>query len=375
MKTHIEINANHLKHNLALFHRISGRKIMFVVKANAYGHGLREVVRLSKNLPSIGYYAVDSHQEALDVRQEAGDKKKILVIGWVDDEELGDLIGGGFEFVVPSPDYLKRALHLAAKRGKKALIHLKVDTGTSRLGMDIKEIQRIFDDPDKTAVEIRGLYSHFANIEDTTDHSFAGRQLARFNELLTRIRSEKILRHFSCSASALLFPETYFDMVRVGISAYGYWPSKQTYVSYIEKNQNKIELKPVLSWFSKVAQHRSIDKGQYIGYGLTYQAFSNSRMIVIPAGYYDGYDRRLSNISNILIRGARAPVRGRICMNMMMADVTHVENVKEGDRVILIGKENNEKIDAEYLANLSGTIHYEILSGINPNISRKVVLR
>lgn len=374
MKTHIEINADHLKHNLTLFHRISGKNIMFVVKANAYGHGLREIVRLSKKLPFIGYYAVDSLREALEVRKEAKNRR-ILVIGWADDHELGELIDGEFEIVVPSPDYLKKVIQFSRKKGKKSLIHLKVDTGTSRLGMDIGEIKQIFDQPDKTAIEIKGLYSHFANIEDTTDHSFAGRQLGKFNELLSQIRSKKILRHFSCSASALLFPETYFDMVRVGISAYGYWPSKQTYVSYIEKNQHKVELKPVLSWFSKVAQIRSIEKGQYIGYGLTYQAFNRSRMIVIPVGYYDGYDRRLSNISNILVGGSRAPVRGRICMNMMMADVTHVKNVKEGDRVVLIGMENGEKIDAEFLANLSGTIHYEILSGINPVIPRKVILR
>jgi alanine racemase len=372
MKTHIEINANHLKHNLSLFHGISGKPIMFVVKANAYGHGLGEIVRLSKDLPFIGYYAVDSLPEALEVRKEAG-TKRILVIGWADDEELSELIEQKFEIVVPSLDYMKRVRQFSQKVMQKVRVHLKMDTGTSRLGMKLKEIKGLLSQSDETGIEIKGLYSHFANIEDTTDHSYAGHQLELFNEMLAQVRTRKILRHFSCSASALLFPETYFDMVRVGISAYGYWPSKQTHISYIEKNKEKIDLKPVLSWVSKVAQVRSIEKGRHIGYGLTYQTFSRSRMIVIPVGYYDGYDRRLSNVSNILVRDSRAPVRGRICMNMMMAEVTHIKNVKEGDRVLLIGMENGEKIDAEYLANLSGSIHYEILSRINPCIPRKVV--
>ncbi len=372
MKTHIEINADHLKHNLSLFHEISGKQIMFVVKANAYGHGLREIVRLSKDLSFIGYYAVDSLPEALEVRKEAG-TKRILVIGWAEDDELSELIEQKFEIVVPSLDYMKRVRQFSHKVRQPAQVHLKMDTGTSRLGMELQEIKGLLNQPDETGIKIKGLYSHFANIEDTTDHSCADHQLELFNELLAQVRTRKILRHFSCSASALLFPQTYFDMVRVGISAYGYWPSKQTYISYIEKNKEKIDLKPVLSWVSKVAQVRSIKKGRHIGYGLTYQTFSRSRMIVIPVGYYDGYDRRLSNISNILVRDSRAPVRGRICMNMMMAEVTHIKNVKEGDRVLLIGMENGEKIDAEYLANLSGSIHYEILSRINPRIPRKVV--
>jgi alanine racemase len=371
MKTHIEISGGNLLHNLNLFNQLSGKEMIFVVKANAYGHGLRQIVELSRHLPFIKYYAVDSCAEAGIVAEAAGGKK-ILIIGWADDGELAEIIGEGFEFVVPSTDYLKRAKSIARRVGRPALVHLKLDTGTTRLGMTDREVLKICDQDDGK-IDIRAIYSHFANIEDTTDHSYARSQLAKYTEVISRLRRDRVLKHFSCSASSLLFPETHFDIIRVGISAYGYWPSKQTYISYIEKNQEKIELKPVLTWVSKVAQVKSIDRGQYIGYGLTYQSFNRAVVVVVPVGYYDGYDRKLSNLSNIIINGAKAPVRGRVCMNMIMAEATHIKRVKEGDRVILLGRDRDGEIDADYLAELAGTINYEFLSRINPMIPREVV--
>jgi alanine racemase len=372
MKTHIEVSSKNLIHNLTVFNEISGKKVMFVVKANAYGHGLKEVVQITRDLPFIEYYAVDSLNEALIVKVLAGDKK-ILVVGWVDDTELEELIRNRIEMVVPSVDYWKKVQSVSKKLKMDARVHLKLDTGTSRLGMDSLQILDLFNRPKDTKPEIAGMYSHFANIEDTTDHSYALKQLTLFNDLITKIKSENILKHFSCSASTLLFPETYFDLVRVGISAYGYWPSKRTYISYIEKNKKPIELKPVLSWLSKVAQIKHFEKGKPIGYGLTYQTFSKSKIIVVPVGYYDGYDRKLSNISNIIVNGVRAPIRGRICMDMLMAEVTHIQEVNVGDRVFLIGQNNDVQVDADYLGELTGTINYEILARINPLIPRIIV--
>lgn len=372
MKTYIEINSKYLLHNLTVFNEISGSRIMFVVKANAYGHGLKEVVKITRNLPFIEYYAVDSLPEALVVKTMASDKK-VLVVGWVDDAELEELIQNRIEMVVPSLDYWEKVQEVSRKLKIDSRVHLKLDTGTSRLGMEIPRLLEILERTSDKRPEIAGIYSHFANIEDTTDHSYARRQLAHFNELLSKIQSKTILKHFSCSASALLFPETYFDLIRVGISAYGYWPSKQTYISYIEKNKKPIELKPVLSWLSKVAQVKHFEKGKPIGYGLTYQTFSKSKIIVVPVGYYDGYDRKLSNISNIIVNGVRAPVRGRICMDMMMAEVTHIQDVNVGDRVFLIGVNNDVRVDADYLGELTGTINYEILARINPLIPRIIV--
>ncbi len=369
MKTHIEISRKNLVHNLNVFKKLTNKKIMFVVKANAYGHGLKEVIHITKDLSIIDYYAVDSVAEALAVKA-IDDKKKILVIGWTDEEELEVLLLNGFETIVPSMDFLKRADKQARKLDVKAYVHLKVETGTARLGMEPSRVKDIFNTSTYNNIEIKGIYSHFANIEDTTDHSYARHQLQIFNDLLSKINTRHLLKHFSCSASTLLFPKTYFDIVRVGISAYGYWPSKETYISYIEKNGDKLELKPVLSWYTKAAQIKSLKTGDHIGYGLTYRTFSKTKIALMPVGYYDGYDRKLSNISTIIVNGVKAPVRGRVCMDMLMAEVTHIKNIKPGDRITLIGQEGKETIDADYLAELSGTINYEVLSRINPLIPR-----
>ena len=379
MKTHIEICAKNLVHNLTEFKKLTRKKtkIMFVVKANAYGHGLKEVITITRDLLFIDYYAVDSMEEALMINA-FDNQKKILVIGWADRPQLKEIILNGFEMVVPSKDYLKQVEEISKEINVPARVHLKVETGTARLGMPPPEVLDIFSALNANKhryVEITGLYSHFANIEDTTDHSYAQYQLGIFNKLVKKINNRKLLKHFSCSAAALLFPETHFDIVRIGISAYGFWPSKPTYVSYIEKNKTPLQLKPVLGWYSKVAQVKTQEKGEPIGYGLTYKTFDRSKIIVVPVGYYDGYDRKLSNISTIIVNGVKAPVRGRICMNMFMAEVTHIKSkpVKQGDRVILIGEEGEEKISADDLGELAGTINYEIVSRINPLIPRLVV--
>lgn len=375
MKTHIEINAKRLLHNLKEFEKLTARKIMLAVKANAYGHGLKEVISITRKLPSINYYAVDTLEEALTIRA-VDNRKKILVIGWADKPQLREMILNGFELVVPSIDYLKQVVKISKEVKLKAKIHVKVETGTGRLGMPTARAVEVLNGaPGNVArhVDFTGIYSHFANIEDTTDHSFAQQQLDIFNQLLQKINHKNLLKHFSCSASTLLFPKTHFDIVRVGISAYGFWPSKPTYVSYIEKKKPVIKLKPVLSWFSKVAQVKTLQKGESIGYGLTYKVFDRARIIIVPVGYYDGYDRKLSNISTIIVNGVKAPIRGRICMNMLMAEVTHIKNIKAGDRVILIGEADNEKITADDLADLAGSINYEIISRLNPLIPRIVV--
>lgn len=373
MKTWIELNSENLKHNLSIFRNLAkDKKVLFTVKANAYGHGLREIVEITKDIDLFDYYGVDSMSEALEVKK-IDEKKNILILGWLDDEDLPEAIESGIEFVIPSIEFLLRAEDAGAGSKLKGLAHLKVETGTSRLGIRPEELLGFFKTNQLNNLVIKGIYSHFANIEDTTDHTFAMEQLNRFHKLLNEFNSEGLIRHFSCSASTLLFPETYFDMVRVGISAYGFWPSKQTYVSFTEKNGREIELKPVLSFKSRVAQVKKLDSGTPVSYGLTYKTYVNSVMIVIPAGYYDGYDRKLSNVSTILINGKTAPVRGRICMNMFIADVTHIESVVEGDVVTIIGKDADEEILIDNLAELAGTINYEFVSRLNPLLPRIII--
>jgi alanine racemase len=371
MKTHIIIHAGNLLHNLRLFSRRARSPVMFVVKANAYGHGLRQVVEITRESPAVGHYAVDSLAEALTVRA-LQKRKPVLVLGWCDKAETEELVAKGFETVVPSEEHLRWLLSAAAKWKRKALVHVKIETGTNRLGLDPDKAVALLKNLDRGKAELRGVYSHFANIEDTTDPAFARRQLELYHAVLRHLGPASACRHFSSSASTLLFPETHFDMARIGISAYGYWPSRQTHALFLEKNKVALDLRPVLSWHSKVAQVKQIKKGAAIGYGLTYRTFARARIIVVPVGYYDGYDRKLSNASQVLVNGVKAPVRGRICMDMFMTDVSHIPGVRTGDPVTLLGGEGAERIDADMLAEWSGTIHYEILSRLNPLIPRIV---
>lgn len=373
MKSHIEIDSKNLKHNLKIFKKLIGeRKLLFAVKGNAYGHGLKELVSITKKMDVIDYYGVDSLNEAL-ITKGVDPAKNILILGWCDREELKEVINNGFEIVAPSEDFLKMADEVSSEAGKQCMVHMKLETGTSRLGMKPEVFLKLLKNFPYKNLKTIGLYSHYANIEDTTDHSFALSQRKIFEQSLNGLDVGGMIKHFSCSAAALLFPETYFDMVRVGISGYGMWPSKQTLLSYIESGKNNVDLKPVLSWHSKVAQIKNIEKGSPVSYGLTYKAFNAMKIAVIPVGYYDGYDRKLSNISTVIINGNRAPVRGRICMNMMMVEVSHIKDIKQGDEVILIGSDGIEKITAEELGDQAGTINYEIVSRIGAHIPRIIV--
>ena len=177
----------------------------------------------------------------------------------------------------------------------------------------------------------------------------------------------------SCSASAILFPDTYFDMVRAGISMYGLWPSKETFLSCRLQKREPLLLKPVLSWKARIAQVKKVPRGAFIGYGCTYRASRETILAVIPVGYYDGYDRRLSNSSYVLVKGRRAPLRGRVCMDFILADVTDIPGVEVEEEVVLLGKDGEESITANDLASLVGSINYEIVTRINPLIPRILI--
>ncbi|MCP3963071.1 MAG: alanine racemase, partial [bacterium] len=205
----------------------------------------------------------------------------------------------------------------------------------------------------------------------------AEEQLERFEDAVMRLRSAGIqpkVRHCACSAATLVVPRTRFEMVRLGVSQYGLWPSKETYLSYrLEHPGEETVLEPVLAWKTRVTQLKRVPAGRYIGYGSTYQTTRSSRIAVIPVGYADGYDRRLSNQAHVLVRGRRAPVRGRVCMNLSLVDVTDVPGARLGDEVVLLGRQGDQEVSADHLAALVGTIHYEIVTRINPDLPRILV--
>ena len=225
-------------------------------------------------------------------------------------------------------------------------------------------------------VKLEGASTHFADVEDTTDHSYARQQLENFNDFLASVNDAGMtipVRHASNSASAILWPQTHKDMVRVGIASYGMWPSKETYISALMDNRHEVSLQPALTWKTRVGQVKEVPAGSYVGYGCSYRTTHDTRLAILCVGYFDGYDRRLSNQAYVLVNGHRAPVRGRVCMNIVIIDVTHVPDVEVGQEVILLGSDGDSHLSAEQLAEWIGTINYEIPTRIRPGISRIAV--
>jgi len=222
---------------------------------------------------------------------------------------------------------------------------------------------------------LEGLSTHFANIEDTLNHEFARLQIERFNAAVRcaeGIAGRIPLVHTACTAAALLFPSTHFTMLRTGIGLYGLWPSRETLLSVREKGV-PVDFHPVLTWKTKVVQIKWLPEGSYVGYGCSYRTTRRTLLGVLPVGYADGYDRALGNRAHVLVRGRRAPVIGRICMNLCMIDLTDVPGVRLEDEVVLLGSGEDERITAEVMGEWAGTINYEIVTRISPLLPRKVV--
>lgn len=373
----VEISRSALEHNVGQFRKLVGRDRILsgVVKANAYGHGIVQVSRLLLDA-GVDWLAVHSLDEGLTLR-EVGIDSPVILLGYAPLSGLREAVQCQLRLTVYNRETAERLGAIADELDKKCYLHLKLETGTQRQGIaerDIAGFLAVLQRHPNLVLE--GVSTHFANIEDTTDHSYARGQLESFIRLTGLIEEKGFsipLKHAACTAAALLFPETYFGMVRLGIGLYGLWPSKETYVSCLQKGDDMPELRPVLTWKTRIAQLKTVPKGSYVGYGCTYRTTHTARLAVLPLGYYDGYPRALSNVGRVLIRGMRAPVRGRVCMNNVMADVTDVPGVALEDEVVLLGKQGDEVISAESLASMVGSINYEIVSRINPLLPRRVV--
>jgi alanine racemase len=248
-----------------------------------------------------------------------------------------------------------------------------LETGNNRQGLRLEDALRLAFFCKKSGVQVEGLATHFANIEDTTDHSFARKQLRLFREGWAAFHKAGFdipVCHLANSAATLLWPDAQFDMVRTGISAYGMWPSSETFVSAIRERRERIALTPALTWKTRVAQVKTVPPNEFIGYGCTYRTTHEMRLAILPVGYFDGYDRKLSNTGYALIRGVRAPIRGRVCMNMTMVDVTDIPGVAVEEEVVLLGHQGQEEISAEQLGEWCGTINYEIVTRIAEHVPR-----
>ncbi len=373
----LEIDVGALAGNVRAFAgRLGGARLAAVVKSDAYGHGVA-VVAPAALRAGASWLAVWGANEGIPLRALVGPDVPILCLGHTPSQDFEEAVASDLRLTLYDPSAIPALARAARALGRTARVHVKLETGTHRQGIEAEEAELLA----RTAaaergVLLEGISTHFADIEDTTDHGYAESQLAIFTEGVDRVAAAGVrptVRHTACSAAAILFPKTHFDLARVGIGLYGLWPSRETLVSARERGLGGFSLSPVMTWKALVAQVKDVPAGGYIGYGRTWRAPRRTRIAVIPVGYFEGYARSLSSRAHVLVRGRRAPVLGRVCMNMFMVDVTDVPGASAGDVAVLLGRDGDEEVTAEALAGWAGTIHYEITTRVNPLLPRLAV--
>lgn len=340
-------------------------KVCAVIKADGYGHGSVPIAKTLNNL-GVDAFAVASSSEAVILRKN-DIQKDILVLGYTSEEDYIDMVKHRIIQTVFRLDMAKRLSDVAMEMGLVAHIHLLIDTGMGRIGFmpdkdSVALIKEIYDLP---FIAVDGIFSHFARA-DETDKEASALQINRFKWFIQQLEDKGIAikdLHLANSAGFIDLPQAHFDMVRVGIAMYGLYPSD-------EVDRTKVELKPALSLKSSVILVKDVPTGQPISYGGTYVTNKPMKVATIPVGYGDGYPRSLSSKGSVLIRGKKAPILGRVCMDQFMVDVTDIEDVKNDDEVVLIGLSGGEIISVEDIATIMGTINYEVVCQLGKRIPR-----
>lgn len=366
--TWVEISLDALRHNLEAFREILPETVqrMAVIKADAYGHGAVEVAREALHC-GVAYLAVAFLDEALELR-EAGIEAPILVLGYTPPEGLALAARHGITLNVYQDEVLEA---IAADPGRYAerplKVHIKIDTGMGRIGLATEDEAIRFIDRARSlpGLEVEGLFTHFASA-DEADKSYTREQYRRFDRIVRHYAGLGVtfrFLHTGNSAAAIDCPELTYNMVRLGISMYGMYPSD-------EVMKRKIRLQPVLSLKTAVVMNKLLPPGSGISYGTIYHTATHEQIATLPVGYADGYSRRLTGKAEVLIRGKKVPVVGRICMDQCMINVTGMEEIRIGEEVVLIGQQGDECITADDLAHSLGTINYEITCAISHRVPR-----
>jgi len=353
-------------------------KISAIVKANAYGHGIEQIVPVFEKY-GIDHFSVFYYSEAIRVYNSLSKPRAIMVMGWLSDENIRDAIDKGIEFFVFNIDRLNTAIKFARELDVKAKIHVETETGMNRSGLDFKELESAIDiiKENLSYLEITGFCTHLAGAESISNYFRIQSQLQKYSEMFANFIANDLIpkyKHVANSAAAFVYPEARMDLVRVGIMLYGFWPSTEVFIQYINNQDNRIDpLKRILGWTSQIMAIKEIKSGEFVGYGISYLAQTNITTALVPIGYSMGYSRSLSNKGRVLIRGRRCSVIGVVNMNMIIIDITNVKNVELGDEVVLIGKQGKLEIKVSAFSDLSEELNYEILAHLSESISRIVI--
>ena len=355
-------NMVHMKENIA-----ENTKILAVIKTDGYGHGGVPIAKMLEQLDFMFGYAAATYEEA-HVLREAGVKKPILILGYTFPYCYEELIREEIRPAVYRRDTVEELAAAAAKVGKKAKVHIKVDTGMGRIGITPDEeglefVRFLIEHPE---LEVEGIFTHFAK-SDEEDKTSANHQLTLFQNFIDRIQTELGLaipvKHCSNSAAILEMPQANMDMVRAGITTYGLYPSE-------EVSKDIVPLRAAMSLYSHIVYCKTIHAGQSVSYGGLFTAQKDTRVATIPVGYGDGYPRSLSGKGYVLIHGKKAPILGRVCMDQFMVDISEIPEAMDGDKVTLVGTDGTERITAEELGELSGRFNYEFVCDLGKRIPR-----
>jgi len=353
--------------------------ISSVVKANAFGHGIEAFVPMAEHA-GVRHFSVASSKEALQVLNARGHDGRIMIMGILYPEDLPWVIGHEIDFFVFDVDRLRTALRVARAVGRPARVHLEVESGGNRTGLTDEPfgeaVRLLRENPDALAFE--GLATHFAGIESLANQFRIVVQQQRFRAFERRVRAAGLqakLRHTACSAAALAFPETVYDLVRVGTAQYGFWPSPDVYNMHLSQTGKERDnpLKRVLTWKTDVMDLKHVAAGDFVGYGTAYQAPRDMTVAVLPVGYSDGYPRALSNRGHVLIRGRKARVVGLVNMNVTMVDVSDAPGVDVGDEVVLVGRQKRNAISVASFSEFSSALNNEFVSRLPAAIPRTPV--
>ena len=364
--TFVQVDLDRLSENYHLIcQKVAPAGVMPVLKANAYGHGLVPVAKrlLADGAESLGVAILE---EGVALRQ-AGVNAPILVMGGILHDQIGAYLKHNLTLTVTSLEDLLSVDNAARQSGVEAKVHIKIDTGMGRLGVLYEEAEKVLEASLHCQnLKVEGIYSHFATAE-AADQTFARLQLERFRQVLTFYENRGLpypIRHMANSGAILQLPEAYFDLVRPGIMLYGVYPSKET--------RRTVSIRPALTWKTKVVHSKVIPANYPVSYGSTWQSDHPVRILTLPVGYGDGYFRSLSNRGQVIVRGKKAPIVGRVCMDQFMVNLEG-EKADVGEEVILLGESEGECLSADDLAELAGTIPYEILTNINARVPRAYV--
>lgn len=354
-------------------------EISVVVKGNAYGHGIENIVSLAEE-NGIRHFSTFSADEALRVHNASKSRSEVMIMGMLENDDLEEILQKGISFYVFEFERLNATIEIAKKLQVKAKIHVEVETGFHRTGFEWAEKEALMEILKENAahLSLKGLCTHYAGAESISNYVRVRKQIKQYKRFKHWFKAQGInfeKYHTACSAATLLYPETKMDLVRIGIASYGFWPTQETYMYRFQSlaENNKNPLKRLISWKSSVMNTKSVKMGEFIGYGSSYMAPRDMKIALVPIGYGHGYSRLLSNQGKVLISGKIVAVVGTVTMNSIALDITDLAEVHKGDEVVIIGVQGELEITVASFGESSQQVNYELLTRLALDIPRSIV--